>query len=72
LTGTAPTAVATMTPSTACTTTGVACEERILGVGMTTTTAGNFFAVYTMAANTPWTCTYLQIAAPTASKWYCK
>jgi hypothetical protein len=72
LTGTAPTAMATMTPSTSCTTSGTACDEVILGVGMTTTTGGNFFAAYTMAANSRWTCTYLQIAAPTANRWYCK
>jgi hypothetical protein len=72
LTGTAPSALATMTPSSACTNTGVACQVKLFGVGFTTTTGGNFFAVYTVAANTPKTCTYLQISAPTANKWYCQ
>jgi hypothetical protein len=70
LTGTAPTAVATITVPTngSCATTGISCQITFLGVGFTTVTTGNIGNVITEAPNVPAICTFLL----SATKWFCK
>jgi hypothetical protein len=68
LTGTAPTALATITApaNSSCTVTGISCQITFLGVGFATVTTGNIANV--VAASADMTCTYLL----SATKWYCK
>lgn len=69
LTGSAPTALATITvPTGSCTATANACTITLLGVGFTTVTSGNIGNVIVATANVPYYATYLQ----SASKWYIK
>lgn len=69
LTGTAPTALATITAPSggSCATSGFSCQITFIGVGFTTVTSGNIGNIVTAAANVPNICTYLL----SATKWYC-